>query len=105
MVAKPGRWIRYSYIVAVVRAGLMLVLTKPVRGRGDFIFTNPTEESIMSLLKWALAFLVIAGIAALFGFTGIAEGAADIAKVLFAVFLVIFAILGLLAMTVYKSVT
>ncbi|HEU5115812.1 MAG TPA: DUF1328 domain-containing protein, partial [Isosphaeraceae bacterium] len=35
------------------------------------------------MLKWALIFLVIAGIAALFGFTNIAEGAADIAKWLF----------------------
>ena len=41
----------------------------------------------MSLLKWALFFLVIAAIAALFGFGGIAQGSADIAKVLFFVFI------------------
>lgn len=59
----------------------------------------------MSLVKWALIFLVIAGIAALFGFGGIAEGAADIAKILFGIFLVICAVLFILGLTVYKSVT
>lgn len=59
----------------------------------------------MTLLKWALIFLVIAGVAALFGFTGIAEGAADIAKVLFFIFLAIVVVLGILGLTVYKSVT
>ena len=52
------------------------------------------------MLKWALIFFIIAIIAALFGFTGIAAGAATIAKWLFciavAIFL-IFLILGLMA--------
>ena len=50
------------------------------------------------LLKWAAIFLVIALVAAAFGFTGVAEGAADIAKVLFYMFLglcVLFLIAGL----------
>jgi uncharacterized membrane protein YtjA (UPF0391 family) len=59
----------------------------------------------MALLKWALLFLVLAGIAALFGFTGIAQGSADIAKILFFVFLVVFAIIGILATTILKKVT
>jgi len=59
----------------------------------------------MSLLKWALIFLVISLIAALFGFTGIAQGSADIAKVLFGIFLAICLVLFILGMTVYKSVT
>ena len=42
------------------------------------------------LLKWAAIFFVIAMIAAAFGFGGIAEGAADIAKILFYIFLAIF---------------
>jgi thiamine pyrophosphate-dependent acetolactate synthase large subunit-like protein len=41
---------------------------------------TPTEEDVIGLLKWALIFLVVAGVAALFGFGGIAEGATDIAK-------------------------
>jgi uncharacterized membrane protein YtjA (UPF0391 family) len=44
------------------------------------------------MLKWALIFLVIALVAALLGFGGIAGGATEIAKILFFVFLVIFAI-------------
>jgi uncharacterized membrane protein YtjA (UPF0391 family) len=52
------------------------------------------------MLRWALIFFIIAIVAALFGFTGIAAGAATIAKVLFfiavAIFL-IFLVLGLMA--------
>lgn len=42
------------------------------------------------MLEWALAFFLLALIAALFGFGGIAEGAATIAKVLFVIFLIAF---------------
>ncbi|HEX5545611.1 MAG TPA: DUF1328 family protein [Nitrospira sp.] len=45
------------------------------------------------LLKWAFIFLVVALVAAAFGFTGIAAGAATIAKTLFYLFLGIFFIL------------
>jgi len=41
------------------------------------------------MLRWAVIFLVIALVAALFGFTGIAAAAAGIAKFLFFLFLVI----------------
>jgi uncharacterized membrane protein YtjA (UPF0391 family) len=41
------------------------------------------------MLHYAVVFFVIALISALFGFTGIAVGAASIAKILFMVFLVI----------------
>jgi len=48
------------------------------------------------MLRWALAFFVIAIIAAVFGFGGIALAAAGIAKLLFFIFLVLFlvALLG-----------
>ena len=52
------------------------------------------------MLKWAAVFLVIALIAALFGFTGIAAASAGIAKILFGIFLVLFIgalLLGLFA--------
>jgi len=42
------------------------------------------------MLGWAVTFLVIAFIAALFGFGGIASASAGIAKILFAVFLLLF---------------
>ena len=44
------------------------------------------------MLSWALAFFIIAIAAAVFGFGGIAAGAAEIAKVLFFLFLVLFAV-------------
>ncbi len=46
----------------------------------------------MSLVGWALVFLVIAIIAAIFGFGFVASAAAGIAKVLFFIFVVLFAI-------------
>lgn len=42
------------------------------------------------MLYWTLIFLVIALVAGLFGFGGIASASAGIAKVLFAIFLVLF---------------
>jgi uncharacterized membrane protein YtjA (UPF0391 family) len=42
------------------------------------------------MLRWALIFLVIALVAALFGFVPIYSGAMTIAKVLFAIFLILF---------------
>jgi len=42
------------------------------------------------MLGWAIGFLAVATIASIFGFGGIATGAAGIAKVLFFVFLVVF---------------
>jgi uncharacterized membrane protein YtjA (UPF0391 family) len=44
------------------------------------------------MLSWALAFFVVAIIAAVFGFTGLAAGAAEIGKVLFFLFLILFAV-------------
>ena len=44
------------------------------------------------MLRWAAAFFIIAIIAALFGFGGIASGASDIARVCFFFFLVIFVV-------------
>jgi uncharacterized membrane protein YtjA (UPF0391 family) len=42
------------------------------------------------MLNWALTFFVVALIAAVLGFTGIAVAAAGVAKLLFFVFLVLF---------------
>ena len=47
-----------------------------------------TKES--NMLYWALAFFLIAIVAALLGFGGIAGGAMGIAKILFFVFLILF---------------
>ncbi len=42
------------------------------------------------MLNYALLFLVIAILAAIFGFGGIAAGAVEIARILFYIFVVIF---------------
>ncbi len=44
------------------------------------------------MLGWALTFFIIALIAAVFGFGGIAAASAGVAKVLFFIFLVLFLI-------------
>ena len=50
------------------------------------------------MLRWALLFAIIAIVAGLLGFTGIAAGAAVLAKTIFYIFLglvVVFIILGI----------
>jgi len=44
------------------------------------------------MLYYALVFFIVAIVAALFGFGGIAAGAVEIAKVLFFIFLVLFVV-------------
>lgn len=44
------------------------------------------------MLRWALTFLVVALLAAAFGFGGIAGAAIDIAKILAVIFVVLFVI-------------
>ncbi|HZS12822.1 MAG TPA: DUF1328 domain-containing protein [Nitrospirales bacterium] len=57
------------------------------------------------MLRWAVIFFVISIIAALFGFTDIAAGAAGIAKALFFIFLAIFVVFLVLGLTVAKKIT
>lgn len=47
----------------------------------------------MSLLGWALIAVVVAVVAAVMGFGGIARGAATVARLLFGIFLVIAVVL------------
>lgn len=56
------------------------------------------------MLRWALIFLVISLIAALFGFTGISVAAAGIAKVLFFLFIVITVILFALVIAAGRAI-
>ena len=62
-----------------------------------------SENNAMSILKWALIFLVISLVAALFGFTGISAASADIARILFYIFVVIFVVLLILGLTVMRG--
>jgi uncharacterized membrane protein YtjA (UPF0391 family) len=52
------------------------------------VFLSPE----VTMLRWAVVFLVIALIAAVFGFGGVAGDAAWIAKILFFLFLVVFVV-------------
>lgn len=44
------------------------------------------------MLHYAVVFFIVALIAALFGFTGIAAGAVEIAKILFFIFILLFVV-------------
>jgi uncharacterized membrane protein YtjA (UPF0391 family) len=44
------------------------------------------------MLRWALVFLIVAIVAGIFGFAGVMVAAAGVAKLLFYVFLVLFAV-------------
>jgi uncharacterized membrane protein YtjA (UPF0391 family) len=55
------------------------------------------------MLKWTATFLVIAIIAAIFGFTEIASGAASIAKTIFFIFIVLMLLTAILGATVFKK--
>jgi uncharacterized membrane protein YtjA (UPF0391 family) len=56
------------------------------------------------MLKWALFFLVVSLVAAAFGFTGISEASAGIAKILFVVFLVIFVVLLIIGLRAGEAI-
>jgi uncharacterized membrane protein YtjA (UPF0391 family) len=76
----------------------IVALTTPgTGGSGD-------KRPSMSLLKWALIFLLISLVAALFGFTGLSVATADIARILFYIFLVIFVVLLILGLVASRRV-
>jgi len=50
------------------------------------------------MLYWAFVFLVIALVAALFGFGGIAAAAVGIARILFGIFLILFLVFLILSL-------
>jgi uncharacterized membrane protein YtjA (UPF0391 family) len=55
------------------------------------------------MLRWAAIFFVIAIVAAIFGFGGIAAGAADIAKVLFFIFVLLFVLALVFGASLFKK--
>jgi uncharacterized membrane protein YtjA (UPF0391 family) len=61
------------------------------------------EDQTVTLLKWALIFLVISIIAGILGFTGISAASADIARILFYIFVVIFLVLLILGLTIFRA--
>ena len=59
----------------------------------------------MTFLKWSAIFLLIALVAAGFGFSGIAEGAAEIATFLFYLFLLMCLIFLVVGIILVKKIT
>jgi uncharacterized membrane protein YtjA (UPF0391 family) len=57
------------------------------------------------MLGWAITFLIVALVAALFGFGGIAGAAVDIAKLIFFVAIVLFAISAVVGLMRGRSPT
>jgi uncharacterized membrane protein YtjA (UPF0391 family) len=57
----------------------------------------------MTILKWAVIMLLVSLVAALFGFTDLAAASASVARVLFYIFAVIFLVLLILGLTVFRS--
>jgi uncharacterized membrane protein YtjA (UPF0391 family) len=64
--------------------------TRPGHARCTALLSCQSSE--FDMLSWAIAFFIIAIVAAVFGFGGIAAGAAGIAKVLFFLFLIAFGV-------------
>ncbi len=57
------------------------------------------------MLKWAAGFLVLALIAAIFGFGFVAGASFGIAKFLFGLFLLVSLVMFILGATVYRAIT
>ena len=83
-----------------MQTGTGLALSTPVTrnakssrrqaGRGTRIWISSLVFPEVIMLYWAAVFFIIAIIAAVFGFGGVASGAASIATILFWVFLILF---------------
>jgi uncharacterized membrane protein YtjA (UPF0391 family) len=90
------------YAAGLEPARLFAVHAKPAH----FLEERATARSgEPHMLKWAIIFLVISLIAGALGFSGVARGAATIAKVLFGIFLILFIIFIILAVTAVGVVT
>lgn len=71
-------------------------------GRGA-VKSSLLNLNVEIMLRWSVIFFIIAIVAAIFGFGGIAEGAASIAKVLFFIFLALFIITILFGASLFKK--
>ena len=59
---------------------------------------NGLQVRPMPILQWALIMLIVSVLAAFFGFTDLAAAGADVARVLFFIFIVVFLILLVLGL-------
>jgi uncharacterized membrane protein YtjA (UPF0391 family) len=77
--------------------GFTAAIREALPSRGDHLLAHRSRSPAM--LHYAVVFLVIALIAALFGFGGIAASAVGIAKILFLVFAVLAVVTLLFGLT------
>jgi uncharacterized membrane protein YtjA (UPF0391 family) len=58
------------------------------------LFVSLYEANLrrIQMIGWAITFLLIALVAAVFGFGGVAAASAGIAKIIFAVFIILFVV-------------
>src|SRR5258708_38559871 len=63
---------------------------------------NRIGERAMTILKWALLFFVVSIVAGILGFTGVSSASADIARGLFYIFVVIFLVLLLPGLPIFR---
>lgn len=70
---------------------IVIVALSSLQGYGRAAFLGAHSASLGGvMLRWAIAFFIVALIAAVFGFFGIAAAAAGAARILFFIFLVLF---------------
>src|SRR6185369_12558466 len=85
-VGRAGTALRMSGLVSSTPVRCVLRLVRPC---------STAMRGVNPMLGWALVFLVVALIAGLFGFTGLAVASAGIAQILFYIFVVLFVVSGL----------
>jgi uncharacterized membrane protein YtjA (UPF0391 family) len=64
---------------------------------------NNHQERVM--LRWAVIFLVIAIIAGILGFSGVAAASAGVAKVLFGIFLICFLLIVVFGLAIGRRIS
>lgn len=69
-----------------------------------FVQLETETQAMSTILRWALIMLVVSLVAALFGFTDLSAASADIARVLFYIFIVLFVVLLVLGLTAFRTV-
>lgn len=62
----------------------------------DLNYSEQLQPKELLMLRWSLAFFIFALIAAVFGFGGLAAGAASIGKILFVAFLIVAAVMAVM---------
>ena len=69
---------------------LVSLLLRELTNLAAFVPPDLGETEDSTMLRWALIFFVVALLAAVLGFTGIAIAAAGVAKILFYIFVILF---------------